>query len=111
MSSSPPCKKTKNNDPLPEQLYTPKEMRGKTYLKQLEVYCDKLGDHLMLAAVEHKISNGFTLDPAEMLDEWESAIRIPIELHTNGASKLSISQQEALFTRMREMHDALDVYK
>jgi hypothetical protein len=112
MSSPPAAKKTRKNDPvLPEVLYTPKEMHGKTYLKQIKVYCDKLGDHLMLAAVEHKISKGITVDPSKMLDEWERDMRIPIAMHVEGAKILSISEQDKLFTRMHEMHKAIDADK
>ena len=103
--------KRDEEEPLPEHLYTPKEMRGRTYLKQIQVYCDKLGDHLMLAAVEHKISNGMTVDPNELLEEWESRIRLPIERHMDGIHPLSVRKQDELFTRLREIHDALEVFK
>ena len=110
MSSSPPSKKSKQEE-LPEVLATPKEMRGATYLKQIQVYCDKLGDHLLRAAVEYAITKGVTINPQDMLVEWELEMRIPLEKHANGSRELSIAEQDGIFTRMREMNNELDGLK
>lgn len=109
-----PTKKSKKEEeeaPLPEVLLTPKEMHGRTYLKQIQVYCDHLGDHLLRAAVEHAITKGATLNPEDMLVEWELEMRIPLERHTTGLEAMSVDEQDKLFARMRAMNEALDRLK
>lgn len=68
-------------------------------LTHIQGYCDKLGDHLMLASTEQ--------DTSALLEEWEEEMRRPLEMHVEGVRPLSVDALERLFSRMREMHGAL----
>lgn len=110
MSEEPELKKSKVEEErekgplsLPSSPY-----EGRHYCEpeNLERYCNKLGDALLAAAVEHAL--GGTRDVSSLLCQWELEMRQPIAQHIEQTHVLEVDALEEIFVKMREMHRTLE---